>query len=375
MNNKLSKSEFHAEFIHDIIEMEYKANALRTLAGQCRKKANGVQKEWKESCEKARTWMLERENVRNRVKATFCIDKPIDKPVFPEYKTIYETKNIDTPRKKFSVSRIAVIWFLIFVSIMMVPFVAEFLIERIAYEKMGYFFILLAILTIILAVLLNFLFVFLCPMKHESYVEEKKIKIEKPKYNYGNIEKNAEEWLETAKKDYQMILDEKPQYDKTAEELYTKALYLEKQADILDKNKNKMYDMNIIPPDYRDLVYLFGFYKIFRNNLADTMREAVLLYEERDYREKALNALNRIGNKLGLISEYIMDMSDNLYRIGNDVNFMSGEIQNIRVIQEDNNDQQNEMMREIRATRYANEAVQRSNEQCEWYLHHQYWGI
>ena len=48
-----------------------------------------------------------------------------------------------------------------------------------------------------------------------------------------------------------------------------------------------MYDMNIIPPDYRDLVYLFGFYKIFRNNLADTMREAVLLYEERDYREKA----------------------------------------------------------------------------------------
>ena len=26
-------------------------------------------------------------------------------------------------------------------------------------------------------------------------------------------------------------------------------------------NKDKMYDMNIIPPDYRDLVYLFGFYK------------------------------------------------------------------------------------------------------------------
>lgn len=149
MNNKLSKSEFHAEFIHDIIEMEYKADALRVLARECAQKAN-----------------------------------------------IIKTKGED-----------------------------------------------------------------IC--KNAGFLH------------------------------YDQALEQKSQYDKTAEELYTKALYLEKQADILDKNKNKMYDMNIIPPDYRDLVYLFGFYKIFRNNLADTMREA----------------------------------------------------------------------------------VQRSNEQCEWYLHHQYWGI
>ena len=367
MNNKLSKSEFHAEFIHDIIEMEYKANALRTLAGECRRKENEIRKQGEYFCEETKKQIDKNKEKLNRV----IRNKQLNGTVKTEYETRCEVEYKEIPRKFWSWMRISLIWIGCFIgNILLYCWNGE--IEWNVWILIG-----MIVLSICLAILINWIIILIKPTKYKSDIVEKQVEkqiVNKFPYD-SRVEESIRYALRCAKNNYTQALEQKSQYDKTAEELYTKALYLEKQADILDKNKDKMYDMNIIPPDYRDLVYLFGFYKIFRNNLADTMREAVLLYEERDYREKALNALNRIGNKLGLISEYIMDMSDNLYRIGNDVNFMSGEIQNIRVIQEDNNDQQNEMMREIRATRYANEAVQRSNEQCEWYLHHQYWGI
>lgn len=358
MNGKLSKSEFHAEYIHDIIEMEYKANALRVLAGECRKRARNLKKEAEICCETSKELMDENNEKLNKI---------IQHRKLDTHKIQYETKSRNVARKRFSISRLALIWFLIFImSIVVMPFIFAYFVEVIRYEEMGYFLVLFIVSTIILTFFANWIFLLISPTEVEFYEIEQKV-------NYPLIEQNATTRLNASKKKYEQALEKKTQHEKTADDLYAKALYLEKQADVLDSNRHKIYALNIIPPDYRELTYLLGFYKIFHNDLADTMREAILIYEERDYRQKSLSALNRIGNQLGLISEYIMDMSDNLYRIGNDINFMSGEIQNIRAIQENTNDQQKEMIEEIRATRYANEAVQRSNEQCEWYLHHQYW--
>ncbi|MBQ8497755.1 MAG: hypothetical protein IJ489_09930 [Clostridia bacterium] len=131
--------------------------------------------------------------------------------------------------------------------------------------------------------------------------------------------------------------------------------------------------MNVIPPDYRDLRCLFELYRIFYNNLADTMREAIAIYEERVFRGIVVKGIYQLNNKFGLISEYIVDVKDELHRISRDTDFMSGEIQRIRENQDNQNDKQDQMIEEIRATRYANEAVKESQERCEWYMNYNFW--
>ena len=88
MNNKLSKSEFHAEFIHDIIEMEYKANALRTMAGECRRKENEIRKQGEYFCEETKKQIDKNKEKLNRV----IRNKQLNGTVKTEYETRCEVE-------------------------------------------------------------------------------------------------------------------------------------------------------------------------------------------------------------------------------------------------------------------------------------------
>ena len=45
MGTELTKSKYHADFIHDIIKKEYQADALYSLARECQHKADGIRQE------------------------------------------------------------------------------------------------------------------------------------------------------------------------------------------------------------------------------------------------------------------------------------------------------------------------------------------
>lgn len=51
MGKELTKSQYHADFIHDIIKKEYQADALYTLAKECQHKAENIRREG-ENCRK-----------------------------------------------------------------------------------------------------------------------------------------------------------------------------------------------------------------------------------------------------------------------------------------------------------------------------------
>ena len=76
--------------------------------------------------------------------------------------------------------------------------------------------------------------------------------------------------------------------------IFAQADLLVQTADELHAKKESLYRANIIPPDYRELDCVLMFHQIFRNDLADTMREAVKIYEERVFRQEVIRGIDRI---------------------------------------------------------------------------------
>jgi len=138
----------------------------------------------------------------------------------------------------------------------------------------------------------------------------------------------------------------------------------------IEDQKNQLYTVGIVPPDYRKLDCLIEFDQMFRNDLVDTVREAVKIYEERVFRGEVIRGVENIYNMLGNLSATMQNIEKTLYSIQSEVRLMSDEIYNIASATESF---QSSMLSESRAARYAAEALQKSQENCESYLRSQYY--
>ncbi len=79
-------------------------------------------------------------------------------------------------------------------------------------------------------------------------------------------------------------------------------------------NKRKeFYDIGVVPPDYRYLDCVGVLYQIFVNDLADTMRDAILLYEERVFRGEMIRGIDQINAHLESI-EHNLDQMNTMMR-------------------------------------------------------------
>ena len=129
----------------------------------------------------------------------------------------------------------------------------------------------------------------------------------------------------------------------------------------------------IVPQDYRSIDCVIVFDHVFRNDLADTMRQAVFYYEEKKYRTMVLRGIDSIYQMLGKMAEVMMDVRTVLNDISGNVTRMCYDLGE----QIDNQSRmayaQEELARETKATRYAierhNAAQQAHNDYVRNQIH------
>ena len=138
----------------------------------------------------------------------------------------------------------------------------------------------------------------------------------------------------------------------------------------IENKKDQLYALNIVPPDYRTLDSLIEFDQMYRNDLVDTMREAILIYEDRVARKVLIRGIEKIYTMLGTLTSAMHNIESALYSIQSEVRMMSDDVFKIATSTEKFQD---DMLLESRAARYATEALQKTTDRCEWYLNRQYW--
>ena len=158
---------------------------------------------------------------------------------------------------------------------------------------------------------------------------------------------------------------------------------LQPHIDTLFNQKYQLYNLNIIPPDYRKLDCVLMLLQIFRNGLKNNMADAILLYEERVFRQEVITGLDKIYNMLGClnssmraIEERLIDVKQEVQMIGSDLcgrlDQMAAQAkeaaQSHESWMEAQERWQEDMLSQSRASCYAAEAVQNSNYKYEWYM-------
>lgn len=129
--------------------------------------------------------------------------------------------------------------------------------------------------------------------------------------------------------------------------------------------RNNLYSIGIIPPDYRTMDCVYVFDQIFRNDLADTMRQAVALYEERAFRGEIIRGMGTIISKLDSLQGTMSDLVSDIYSVKQNVSFMSQDVFRMAEAQSKHNDK---MLENSKATRYAAETVQKYSEEAKKYF-------
>ena len=190
---------------------------------------------------------------------------------------------------------------------------------------------------------------------------------------------------------------------KSSEDAYDKALrtrldmekkiaeFIAPKIAEMERKKNQLYSLNIVPPDYRTLDCIIEFDQMYRNDLVDTMRQAVMIYEERVFRGELIRGIDKIYNMLGQLNATMGNIENVLYSVQNEVSKMSNDLEKMldsidriessnsqfvaanKKMAEANKKFQDDMIAESRAARYATEALRDTTDRCEWYMNRQYW--
>ncbi len=167
---------------------------------------------------------------------------------------------------------------------------------------------------------------------------------------------------------------------------YSKQFYLlgeelsniQQKQELISNKLTELYDYGIIPQDYRTFDCVTILDQIFRNDLADTMRDAIKIYEDRVFKGSVIRGMDKIctaiGNlsqgmevisrRLDIINTNVLEMSNDLYNynqsILNTQKDLLDETQKSRIATED-------LINETQLGRYTNEKILESNKRLEYY--------
>lgn len=189
-----------------------------------------------------------------------------------------------------------------------------------------------------------------------------------------SLEQEYKAALETAKKYYSKVDKARNELQKTkkyCESIDDQIAVISKKRSMIRKNLDQLYGYGLVPPDYRDYDCLLILDQIFRNDLADTMREAIKIYEERVFRGSVIRGMDRIVSMLGQLSSDMSAISLKLDMINNNVAHMSSDLNrfNERIASEGakNRAATEDLIRETQLGRYTNEKLLESNKRLEYY--------
>ncbi len=189
--------------------------------------------------------------------------------------------------------------------------------------------------------------------EHENERNTRKENLKKEKQELWNREKQ----LESAKSGYAVL---------GAQLAHTRA-----KREELERQKKKLYAVNIIPPDYRfmDCVLVFDF--IFRNGLADTMREAVANYEERVFRGEVIKGMDSILRSIHNLAAGMSMIVTRLDTINRTVSMLSSDLfrysESVIAQQKSNQAATERLIEETKLGRYATEELHRTTERIAYY--------
>lgn len=137
-------------------------------------------------------------------------------------------------------------------------------------------------------------------------------------------------------------------------------------------NREKFYSVGVVPPDYRTMDCVYVLDQIFRNDLADTMREAVLLYEERAFRGDVIRGMQNISRQLGNLSSIMSALRTDINMVGHDLALMRDDMTRVyeqnRQFAADAARSNDRLYKETQLHRYAVEALEKSNQKIVDYL-------
>ena len=115
-----------------------------------------------------------------------------------------------------------------------------------------------------------------------------------------------------------------------------------------------------IPVDYRKIDCILIFSHVFRNDLADTMREAVSYYETCVFRDKVIRGIKNIANKI----DQLVFAAD---AIRDEIHAMNDGISQLVRSTESSNELLAQSVQESRAIRYATESLNNSVKMYNYY--------
>lgn len=149
--------------------------------------------------------------------------------------------------------------------------------------------------------------------------------------------------------------------------------------------RDKMYALDILPPDYCELKHLHYFEHYFRNRLVDNITDAVIMYRQEAFQEMVGLSLGNILASINSLTGEVRLLGMSLQKIQTEVGVISSEVFRGNLIQEKLLDTVQEgfdsmqfsadsLMEETRAQRYATEAIKESTSRLAWYEQQRYYG-
>lgn len=136
--------------------------------------------------------------------------------------------------------------------------------------------------------------------------------------------------------------------------------YLVSKHHEISNHLKQFFSFGIIPPDYRTMDCIIMLDQIFRNNLADDMRSAILLYEERVFRGEVIRGMDRIVAQLDQLSGSMSAISYQLNAINSNISRLCDD-------QSLANANTERLIQETRLGRYATEQLNSSTERLVYY--------
>ena len=381
----LAKSNV-AAYIHDMKELEIKQFTLIQLAVECVKKYLQINKNNNKKIEESKRKLLKIEQHYSQEKNTLntALQNRKNKPKKPIQSLPYVTDPLSKTSRFFLYSAIfALISHLIDVLILY-PYQEK---NNITLPTST--ILAISVIVLIIIIVLQIINHKIKISRHNIYSQQSQ---EYKTYKHALSEfecqeKNIETLTENCnrfKKDYENAQEElnntKKQTSDTQpliQELQHMKEFLMQHISSIEQQKNQLYSLNIVPPDYRTLDCMIEFDQMFRNDLVDTMRQAVMIYEERVFRGEVIRGIDKIYDMLGNLNATMSNIENVLYSVQNEVSKMSDDLEQIvfsnNQIATANKKFQDDMISESRAARYATEALKDTTDRCEWYMNRQYW--
>lgn len=356
--NVLTKSNI-ASYVHDMKELEIKQFTLQQLLNECRAKRKSISMSHKQKLKTA-------ENACQKAKQH--LDEALQNRKTKPQDVIEEPAKVSEPLGLLGTIFVALIKGTFFaVILVIILFIFSDLEDSVivATAFIGHPFCLA----------FGLISDSLCKKKYLDYSEKNKLYTQYQ--SLLNEYKNQEITIQNCQNHYALaqenLMEATRQNEEARKQVYKLDafwLHLGKHISEIEKTKKQLYALDIVPSDYRTLDCMIEFDQMFRNDLVDTMRQAVMIYEERVFRGEMIRGIDKIYTMLGNLTSAMRNIESTLYGIRNDVHVMSDDIYKIASSAEKF---QEDMLSESQAACYATEALKESIERCEWYMEQQYY--